>query len=379
MSYAPSNLTPDNIYLNVRISHQDRSTFEVSPATYDINKTRPIVDKCNDYYCAVLEATVPLDTIPIWIANIVPNQDPTSVEYNPNLMTSIIAIETPLGIYSTNLIFIPETSQDPPVQNQQSMIITSYYFSYNYSGYIQSLNNALQDVFIQAGSPGGGNAPFFYLDAERQLLVLIVSEGFLATDGNGQPLYKIRMNNATLNYLLGFQYFYDQTNNLVPIILILDDIGNISNEYGAEQGIPGGTYRYFKQQYYALESWSSLRRIAIVSTSIPIVNEYLPVLAPDGSNTDVSTSFPVLLDFTPVIKNGAEARNIAYYRPEAQYRLLDLTTGAPLTKINIKVFWVDRLGFYYPLYLQLYQSIDIKLGFFKKPLYNNALTYARIS
>lgn len=71
--------------------------------------------------------------------------------------------------------------------------------------------------------------------------------------------------------------------------------------------------------------------------------------------------FRVLLDFNPEIVNGSQSRTITFYKPSAEYRLVDLTGGNPLVKIGIQVYWVDKIGNYYRLMISRYQSLDLKL------------------
>lgn len=364
MAYAPFKDSPDNVYLNIRINHDPSYGVNISPATYDVTKPQPIINNCNDYFCSIIEATVPLDTIPLWVAFMEPNQA------NPLKMTSVIAVRAGPFYFSENLIFIPQINESPPVQDQPYSIITYYHFAYSYQSYLNSLNAALATAFVAAGSPGGGNAPYFYLDSSIQLLVLVVGKDFSGDDGFGNPVNFIEINNYALNYLNAFNYFYD-SKSPTPIRFVLDDIGNICNEFAANQGInavaPNASdYRYYYQQYYALEGWNPLRKIAITTTTIPTYNEYLSIHDKNGAQTQQVTNFPVILDFAPNITTGAESRSVAFYRPTAEYRMVDLIAGSPLYKIGIKVYWVDRLGNLFPLELQTYQSVDIKFAFIKK-------------
>ena len=83
-------------------------------------------------------------------------------------------------------------------------------------------------------------------------------------------------------------------------------------------------------------------------------------------------SYPILTDFVPNISAAAgESRSIAYYVPTSQYRLVDLISTNPLQKIDIRIFWEDRDGNLYPLEISIFQQASLKLGFFKKSLYNS--------
>ena len=121
------------------------------------------------------------------------------------------------------------------------------------------------------------------------------------------------------------------------------------------------------QEYSILGSnWTSLRKIIIATNTIPNTNEYVPT----KGNSGVTNSFPILTDFTPNFSQvGGETRSIAFYYPTSQYRLVDMISDQPLSKINIKIYWEDTAGNLYPLYISPSQQINLKLAFLRKSLY----------
>jgi hypothetical protein len=355
MAYVPRNDSPDNVYLNVRIDHNQNSGQESSPAYINVTKNQPYINRASDYYVSVLSCTVPLNNCPLWIASIVPNQG------NPNLMTSAVTIETNLGIQPMqNLIYQPSSDQFPaPIQNKPVEVVSPYYYSDSYDSYISSFNIALAAAYALA-YPLATDPPYIYLDEGLQLLVLVVSKAFrdLATN-------KIRINSDAYNYLIGFRFKKTVTIPNAPYAFVLDDFGNVCNEFGGNQRVADADWLFYPQQYYSLESWTPLRKIIITSVSLPILSEYLATAT--GNNPQA----PVLLDFSPQIRTGSEARTITFYVATAQYRLVDLISNDNISNVSIQIYWGDRIGNIYPLLISAYQSVDLKLGFFKKHLLKN--------
>jgi hypothetical protein len=223
-------------------------------------------------------------------------------------------------------------------------------------------------VTANPGTPLGTIAPYFYLDPDSQLISLVLHDEMIQNSD-------ISINDASLNYLQGFDLFYERGN---PPAFLTDkyhfnyyQTNNICNQYGGEKGIPGGDFWYYTQEYRALDLWSDLRKIFITTSSISVKAEEKAVNLPNGTQTGLTSYVPVLFDYTPVFTDSASSRTISYYVPQSQYRLVDILSTEPLTKISMELFWQDTLGDIYPLYIQIYQAINIKLGFFRKSIYKN--------
>lgn len=181
---------------------------------------------------------------------------------------------------------------------------------------------------------------------------------------------KIILNNELATYLDGFNLI-SRGNNMPSG----DDFEfymsvNYDPEYGVSIGSATETCYVKTQDYNVIPMWSQLRKIYIMSNSIPISPEVVPV------NTNIQDSgqvitLPILTDFILSFDQAGESRSLAVYNPTSQYRLIDLISDAPLNTIDLSVYWCDRSGNYYPLMISVYQQGSIKIGFFKKELYNN--------
>jgi hypothetical protein len=305
---------------------------------------------------------MPLDLIPIAICPIIPNQA------NPNLTPIIFGI-TNGGDFPTNVIYVPDNLITPPAQNiPGKQVITPYYYIYTYNQFIAAFNTAINASFVAAGSPGG-IAPFFIYNAESTTIDLIVSATFIAS---GATVYYNQVASNYIDTIRALFRGYNQPNGKDFVFNTTPLPGN-SNAYA----LPGtvltnpGTYYIFKGEYSMLPYWSPMEKIIITTTGIPIQTENVPSFNFNGSQNSDTVSFPVLSDYTPFNENVRDLRGIAYYVPNAEYKLVDLNGNGPLNKLDLKVYWADKNGNLYPFEVSSRQAIDIKIGFFKKELYKN--------
>ncbi len=388
----------DNIYLNVIFNTpQINSTGtpiappsgeQSFPMEYSATKTLAIIDKCSDYYCSVIRFDIPLYEIPLYIMPIVPGAQQTGPP-NPNLTPLIIGISYNGNPTPQNLIYIPENTLIPPIQNQSTQVINDYYYVYSVQLLITMLNIALTQSWRASGLAGlfpTLNTPYFYYDNTTELIELIAPSPFAYLTAPATAIPLIFINQSLLHYLNSFDWFfvgYNQPNG-VDLYFIANNITPLNSltpvppqVYPTEKQAytPYGTtptnppsYFIYTENYSTIQYWSSLRKIIITSGTIPIFYENIPA----NNNGGVATSLPILTDFVVPLSTIGDGRTIAYYTPTAQYRLVDMNSDQPLYNINIKVFWEDIYLNRYPLYISVAQIASVKIGFFRKTLYKGS-------
>lgn len=365
----------DNIYVNVRINHQAAAGDFATPAFYSVNKNTPFLNNCSNYYCTVTNFAIPLDSIPLTVARVTVNpNDPTDVNY----MSSLISITTPQGALPTisntvtvHLEYIPDNNVPPPTTVPNPDLPTPYYyFIYSYSNILQSFNAAIATAFnaqFSAGPVAAAGAPYLFMNYATGLISLVASNEFITN----ADLY---INNEAQNYLQAFNLFLVAFNtNYLGISLfrwVWYQFNNNCDQYGNNQGASGNSYWIYTQEYYGLQEYTTTRKILILTSTIPINNEMITVNQSNGLQTGEFAQLKILYDFIPPLKNGADARDVQVY-DSANYKLMDMQNTGPLSRIDIKLAWEDTNGNVYPLYINVYQAINIKLLFIKKSLRKN--------
>lgn len=390
----------DNVYLNIVFNHPfvtyptgpTGQSYDETPsyAIYNVTKDLPIVDKASDYYCSVIRFTIPLDTIPIMIMPIIPNQG------NNNLTPFRIGILYN-GVYtSVNILYIQRHGYNTgPTQDQQVQVVTPYYFCYSYDVLISMINDSLQTAIINSGIQAlfpGVRLAWFSLNDSTNLINLYVHHVFtdypIPTPAVSTPI--IYINAALKVYLDGFDYnFYGYNQpygfefafilqSLTTTAPIINNVPTPDQAY-ALYNIPVSppVYYIFIQEYQAIQAWSSLRKILVTTNTIPIVKEFEPpnfnskVINTDGYSSGLVAGVPIITDFVPQINNIGESRSVAYYVPTSQYRLIDMISDNPIKKIDLNIYWQDKNGTIYPLDISVFEQASMKLAFIRKSLYKS--------
>jgi hypothetical protein len=366
----------DNIYMNIVINgntpnyppNMNNSVTGEQPvlAEYSENKTEPFLSKPSEYYAAVTRFVIPLNKVPLFIMPIVPNTyvspiDPGDVDQS----TLVLGIQY-LGVkYSEYVEYIADNDlTPPPAQNLPTQIKTPYYYVYTYAALIEMLNLTLANLWMVSGLAAANpsiNPPYFYYDPALQLISIIVPSLFAVGTAS------IFINESSLQFLEAFEYSFNGYNNTGGNDYYFIFQNQTQFFYPQYTGTNTSTYYKYTQEYNVLYYWASLRKILVLSNTLPILNEVVP----SNNNSGVIVGLPIITDFIPQLSTAGDTRSIAIYNPSSQYRLIDLNGQSPISKIDIKLLWQDVQGNSYPIYISAGQEISLKIGFFKKTLYKN--------
>jgi hypothetical protein len=110
------------------------------------------------------------------------------------------------------------------------------------------------------------------------------------------------------------------------------------------------------EEYSTLFLWNDLQKIILETDSIPTAPELL------GSQTNKTRK--IITDFEPLSQ--INDRSTIQFFPQGALRFYDLISNYPLTNMNVKIYWADKAGTQYPIYLNNTDNLTIKLYFKKK-------------
>jgi len=371
----------DNIYYNVIIDHSApiytnatiSGQFNDQPeqAKYSVTLDQEVLHKSNDFYCSVVRFAIPLDTVPLMICEVQPNQS------NVNLTPFYLGINYNGTNYGTFLIYVPQNTFQAPLQNQPTPVVTDYYFIYSYTEFINMMNTALSTIWISSGLAAlftTSTAPYFTYNNGSQPLNLIIPTCFIRTTSPATSVPTLFMNTKLETYLTSFPSFFNGNNTVTGNDYTFQFGGatpyypaGITSPATATGPIPAANYYDQACEYSTLPFWNALRKVVLLSNTLCIRNEGIP--SGFSNQSGLPASLNIISDFIPNIDFSGDSRSICYYNPSAQYKLVDIITDLPTRKIDIVVFWQDRDQTLWPLYLSTYQIASIKLGFFRKNLY----------
>jgi len=292
-----------------------------------------------------------------------------------------IAPYTAIPAFTENLVYMPA--------NQFiSRGDLRYPYVYSYEVLMQYANTSLRAAWVNAGSPGGvGAEPFFSYDPETSFVNIIMPTAFVEAGANGWtvcfnnavqsiiPSYPIYLTNDPAfpngRYEINTNQFAGQVSGSGPGY---DPFFFAPREYftpaTAPAPFPPSSAYIVTQDYQTIDYINSVRKIVLLTNSIPTRKEFYPPA--NTSNSGLANSIPILADFQIDLNNTAGAqRSVAIYDAQI-YRLIDMVADYPMKKIDISLFWADQQNNLYPIYLNKKDSATIKLGFFSKKLYENS-------
>jgi hypothetical protein len=323
----------DNVYYNVRI-YNDTENPSI-PASFSENRTVPILENPSDYELAVERFKVPASIIPIFLWKpdnkffITLSFDGVDVEKQPQ--------------------FVPNGSYPGDIQFSFQDAIWSY------QQFVDILNNAFSEAFtdLKALKPLAPQTepPVMTYNAVTELFTITTETSYDITSAT--PMF------ITFSYDLYalFPAFYANPINVPPpvttnkfITLIVKDYNNNTITIG------GNDYFQFQQEYTTLALLNDFVSIVFESDTIPIEPEYL------SSQTNVTRR--IVTDFEPL--DGVNDHQAFQYYPQGPLRYYDLKSSYPLSRIGLKVYWTDRTGRAYQLFVNRGDLLTVKLRFRKK-------------
>jgi hypothetical protein len=365
----------DRIYFNVTIPH----SMENQTATYNQSLNQTIIDSPEDFFISIIRFQIPTNSIPIFIAEIQPYP-------NTNLNNTVYSVTLQYNGFSSRETFIQYISYGP--DDQQSLPLTpshpyadktEYYFIYDYQHFITLINNALQTAFTTLSGlvtmPIGSVAPYLIYDTIRERISIIAQQPFYDLNHNPPLLLPITMfvNTKLFNYLEGIPviYYAKAINGLDNKILIENTQNNEFIAAFTDPTLPGYIpLIQMESEYQTLVLWNAFKSLQIVSPTLPIIQEYIPVTnQSSGLVKPIVSTSAVLKDFIPLVILGPESRTSCEYEPTGPYSLINMTGKRPIINITIQLYWTDQYGTQYPIFIPFAQVATIKLVFIRKSTY----------
>jgi hypothetical protein len=127
------------------------------------------------------------------------------------------------------------------------------------------------------------------------------------------------------------------------------------------------------QELTSIALWNPVASIVFASSLLPIIPIQTSAprdnggqsnnLLSGGSNSNL---LPILSDFSIAVDSNNQYRPMVEYNPGAEYRLIDMNSTTNLNRIDIIVYWKDRMGGLHPFQLQPGCAASVKIMFRRK-------------
>jgi hypothetical protein len=384
-----NDVSPDQIYYDVTVSNFQSTTNAPLPFYFNESRTIPFINKPEDYNLSVVRFSVDTGNAPVFIPSIQPNQnDPDLTIYSITLKYT----HPPSGISYYGRAFMDWVPQDksakvptPPsgTANGLQDNSTGYYNCYSYTFLMLRLYATFQSArqTLIANALAGGiilnipNSPVANWDSSSQKLNMY----FQADVFDQNPLAPL-LNLAPVEVYFNVNLFslfsstpaifygYDQIQGTDWNIGVVN-VGDTNLQVLVN---PSGTSYDSLQVFQEQSTTSSLSPIlAIVfcSSTLPIESNQVstPVFFNNNQQLGLvgnnSATAPIITDL--ISDTGTYAPNIVY-TPTAQYRYITLYGNAPLTNLDLQIYYRLRNGSLVPFTLQSGGSVTVKFLFEKK-------------
>lgn len=375
----------DHEYIDVYAINAN--SIDAEPVQVQFTQTRnlPFLYKPEDYYLSVVRFQIDTNTLPVFTCAIQFNQANKDLSIYSVTLTWTNPV-APFQVFNqqTFLTWLPQDLASPQprppslTQNKFQDNSGGYYYSYNYSYFIQLVNNTFATCFtaLNAQVIGAGlvlptaNAPVFTWNNDANTAVLNADIlGYNQTVPNHIDIF--------MNLPL-YQLFNSLPMYIQPLTLGLGKNFKIDTDnFGNAQVTPFpfylptyNAYQVFQEQT-AVNVWSPISSIVFTSNTLPInsTNVCNPCIFVNGvstnnngNNSDISQ---VITDFQ--IDNNLFKNSCIFY-PQGENRYIDLMGTTPLYTIDINIFWKDKSGALYPFRLAVGCAASVKLMFERKAI-----------
>ena len=375
----------DHEYIDVYAINANSLSALPVPVQFTQTRSLPFLYKPEDYYLSVVRFQLDTNSLPVFTCGIQFNQGNRDL----SIYSVTLSWRNPVAPFQTfnQQTFLTWLPQDlaspiprPPSLTENKFQDNSggYYYSYNYTYFIQLVNNtfrtcltALNAQVVAAGLVlPTANSPVFTWNIDANTAILNADIlGYNQTVANHIDIY--------FNLPLG-QLFNSLPVYIEPFPASLGknfrvDTDNFGNAQVAPFPFYLPTYNAYQifQEQTAVNLWSPVSSIVFTSNTLPInsTNVCNPSVFLDGistnNNGNNSGIAQVITDFQA--ENNIY-KNSSLYIPSGENRYVDLMGTTPLYTIDINVFWKDKLGQLQPFRLSTGCSASVKVLFLRKEL-----------
>lgn len=391
-----SGSSPDHIYLNMclpqgrpLVASAPLGTLPWAAASYSGSYSEPILKDPSEWHLSIVRFNIPTSLIPICFVA------PQGGQGNVNLLNYSVSLQAPGGPirqaflswtseFSATVAPAPTGPVPNPLTSPAAYTAFSttpattlqYYSVYSYQHFINLINAAFAAAFTAASADAGWPVaatfpPFMTFDSSTSLITLTAQTAY---DSKALAPIGVYMNSELMEFFQGT--FFTISNGFQglppgPVSpttgsdykLLIYDTGNNSVPNIPNPGAVAQAGFAMRQEFPALALWTDFKGISFQTGVTPVNVEYP---APNGTGTVTGGSIPVITDFYPATSIGTDVRSQITYVPAGEYRLSDLISTAPLSKLDFKIYWQDQFDNYFPVFCTHNTCVNAKLMFRKK-------------
>jgi len=378
-STTSSLLNDDIIYYEVELLNTNIS--RTKPIVFSDLRSNPFISELNDYYMSVIRIDVPRTNVGLFIMDNLDDPNDPNASLKIKVKNNLAATEQTISLY-WNPFLVPRPNSTLDVINAQQ--------------FLNSLNIAINSACVAVAIPAN-QIPVAYMNRDRQT----ISFKFYAS-GNTYPANVNNWQETSTDPIVSnpdYQLFLSGfLSNLMPTLPIF--YPNIVNynvpgyrivvAENFDNNIKIDTLSSKPNWYYdigletdTMHNLSVLSRVIMKTRLIPVSKTLVNVRETDSGSTDQSITVngiplddsesQTLIDFTPdPASSYAEIFKSFQYSVEYP-RLFDLMSSSAFRTMDFEILLANIGDVARPFYLFPGQRCNIKVAFYRKSLYNNAI------
>ncbi len=378
---------PDQVYFDLVTTNFESSTTLPVKFNYNENRSSPFLNKPDDYYLSIIRFTMDSSTLPVIIPSI--KQGSTSISdtiYSVTLeWKSDPSLTTPDIVSQQYIQWIPQDKSAPipisPSQRSTQLQDNSqgYYNCYNYTYFVLQIYEALAVAYAsietQATALGkvlpSAYSPIVNWDTTSNRMVLYADEA--GYDLNSANPIKIYFNTALYSLFNSFPTTIQGFTSSVTLGRnFLVGVVNVGDT-NLQTIIPTGTETNYQaicvyQEYSTTSSMSPIVSVVFTSNTLPVQSSQVstPVIFYNGIPSVQGTNADIANIITDIVADDGLYKPNLVYEPVAQYRYITMYGNAPLTNLDIQIYYKLKDGTLQPFLIQSGGCVTLKIAFIKK-------------
>lgn len=343
-------------FYQVNIFNPDLATSPIYAEFQEVRQ-QPIIQNPSEYQVAVSRVEIPTSFLPLFFF-----QD---------------------GQYKVTLTYVATGQNYQQIVVNTQPLSTSDKAIYSVQGFLDDINTAFELAYTALVTDHPGTVDFYpvmIFNPATQLFSLLVDPKY----ATGYPYpnttdnVQIWMNRQLYVKFGSFNVEYTNVYNAPSgkdYKFVVNDTGN--NQYTYTFLNTATPTKFLRiEQDAPSHSMSDVSSIIITSNSLPLITDQFARSYGGNQSFALSTqgksaNLPILTEFfvEPSTFQTPASTAVFLYNA-ALYRMYDLFGNNPIQTLDFKFYWSDRQGNLYPLQIAPGRSLNLKIVFIKKGLFN---------
>jgi hypothetical protein len=382
-----------HVYLDINAVNNDTFHGRPIPLAFSQNRNEQYLKEPEDYYASIIRFSIDThNNIPNFIPQVMPDflqrrlfppMPPNPFIFNPNITLYAVSLQyepvrippgTQMAVSGPVFLTYVPTNLFPAIP-ETYLPDSLYYYCHSLQILVRMINEALQLAMTKLIANAlllsppvvlDYAVPFIQFDSSTSLFTMYTPKMNTTAE-----LFNIYMNTTLQPLLCTFSSYHVNNNSESG----QDYLFNFQSNQVINNGLALTGYNFLSQDEPSIASINPVNSIVFCTNLIPVDQSYVSPVTPFnlrtgdqalysiGTNSNIVNS---LTDFQVQYGHNNTYATTVFYAPISEYRLFDMNASSSLSIIDFNVYWKDRYGNLYPIYVFPTSHVNIKIMFRKK-------------